>query len=134
MSATEPKPDHFASALKKLSIGLTYDPGTYRGAPDQRRIPELTPDEALALQQQLAERDERLKAVDRFMDREAWSFLRWVLSQGMAIEVDARNGHYKSNEEISVRLDTAANERVGLMKATLARLQGLAATQGGATT
>jgi hypothetical protein len=42
---------------------------------------------------------------------ELWSFLRNVLSQGTAIQMDAQAGRYKSSEEISIRLDTAARER-----------------------
>jgi hypothetical protein len=41
--------ENVASALKKLRTGLAYDPGTYRGQPEARRIPELTPAEAAAL-------------------------------------------------------------------------------------
>lgn len=54
-------------------------------------------------------------------DGELWSFLRDVLTQGVAIHQD----HYsKTYEEYSVRLDTAAHERVGELATRVAKSDG----------
>lgn len=40
-----------------------------------------------------------------------WSFMRRVLEQGAAIQLDYRAGKYQCYEEYSARLDEAARER-----------------------
>jgi hypothetical protein len=40
-----------------------------------------------------------------------WSFLRDVLSQGMAIEKDMQNGAYPSYEHFSAHIDEVARKR-----------------------
>ena len=53
----------------------------------------------------------------------AWSFMRNVLSQGMAIQMDSYSGKYPHNELLECRLDEAARDRAITVDAELSRLQ-----------
>lgn len=63
----------------------------------------------------------RVDHIEKWTERELWSFLRSVLSQGMAIQMDAAAGKYQRSEEVSIRLDAAARERRDQMQAELGR-------------
>ena len=45
----------------------------------------------------------------------SWSFVRTLLSQGMAIQQDYDAGKYKNYEEVAARLDEAARERIAAL-------------------
>lgn len=62
----------------------------------------------------------RVAHIEAWTENEAWSFLRNVLAQGMAIQMDAAAGKYQRSEEVSIRLDGAARERRDQMQAALA--------------
>lgn len=51
-----------------------------------------------------------------------WSFLRSVLSQGMAIQQDYQTGKYADYELLSARLDEAARERDTELELAIAAL------------
>lgn len=52
---------------------------------------------------------------------DAWSFLRNVLTQGMAIQMDYHGGKYANYELLSARLDEAAREREVTLRELIAR-------------
>lgn len=55
---------------------------------------------------------------------EIWSFIRNVLSQGMAIQMDVQAGKYKDTELVHCRLDEAARERVDELERLLSESEG----------
>lgn len=57
--------------------------------------------------------------VTEWLEREAWGFLRNVLNQGMAIQMDYQGGKYETYEHLSARLDEAARERCDQMVAAI---------------
>jgi hypothetical protein len=61
----------------------------------------------------------RVERIDTWLADEAWSLMRRVLEQGMAIERDDRGGKYETYEHLSARLDEAARERALLIDAAL---------------
>jgi hypothetical protein len=96
-------------------ITTHYGPLCRKRGPNSRNKPSVRRDTYEALRELQALREQ----VRLYLDREACSFLRNVLSQGMAIQMDAAAGRYQRSEEVSIRLDAAARERRDQMEAAL---------------